>query len=141
MNIKEVDVLVIDAGPAGSVDAAVIQKSGLSLHVVEKEKFPRFVIGESLLPRCMEVLDDCGFLDDLKKKNFQEKFGAKFLNNGMIADFNFSDQFSKGWSWTWQVPRAEFDLTLVQSVQKRGVNVDFQTTVTNIEFFEDESSL
>jgi flavin-dependent dehydrogenase len=141
MDIKEVDVLVIGAGPAGSVAAAVVQKSGLSLHVVEKEKFPRFVIGESLLPRCMEVLEDCGFLDDLKKKNFQEKFGAKFLNNGMIADFNFSDQFSKGWNWTWQVPRAEFDLTLIQSVQQRGVNVDFQTTVTNIEFFDDESSL
>jgi len=59
MNIKEVDVLVIGAGPAGSVAAAVVQKSGVSLHVVEKEKFPRFVIGESLLPRCMEVLDDC----------------------------------------------------------------------------------
>lgn len=141
MSLKEVDILIIGAGPAGSVAAAIVQKSGLSLHVVEKEKFPRFVIGESLLPRCMEVLEDCGFLDDLKKKNFQEKFGAKFLNNNMVADFNFSDQFTQGWSWTWQVPRAEFDQTLIESVQQRGVNVDFQTTVTNIEFFEDESSL
>ena len=137
----EVDVLVIGAGPAGSVAAATIHKSGLCVHVVEKEKFPRFVIGESLLPRCMEVLEDCGFLDELKKKNFQEKFGAKFLKNDMVADYNFSDQFSKGWNWTWQVPRAEFDQTLVDVIQQRGVPVNFQTTVTDIQFFEDESSL
>ena len=137
----EVDVLVIGAGPAGSVAAAMIKKSGLRVHVVEKEKFPRFVIGESLLPRCMEVMEDCGFLDALKKKNFQEKFGAKFLKDDLVGDYNFSDQFSKGWNWTWQVPRAEFDQTLVDVVQERGVPVDFQTTVTDIQFFEDESSI
>jgi len=141
MEVKETDVLVIGAGPAGSVAASIIQKSGLRVHVVEKEKFPRFVIGESLLPRCMEVLEEGGFLEELKKKKFQEKFGAKFLKNEMIADYNFSDQFSEGWNWTWQVPRAEFDQTLVDVIKQRGVPVDFQTTVTAIEFFDDESSL
>lgn len=141
MDVKETDVLVIGAGPAGSVAASIIQKSGLRVHVVEKEKFPRFVIGESLLPRCMEVLEQGGFLEALKKKKFQEKFGAKFLKNEMIADYNFSDQFSEGWNWTWQVPRAEFDQTLVDVIIERGVPVDFQTTVTAIEFFDDESSL
>lgn len=141
METKETDVLVIGAGPAGSVAASIIQKSGLQVHVVEKEKFPRFVIGESLLPRCMEVLEEGGFLEELKKKKFLEKFGAKFLKNEMVADYNFSDQFSEGWSWTWQVPRAEFDQTLVDVIKDRGVSVDFQTTVTAVEFFEDESSL
>ncbi|HCW09200.1 MAG TPA: pyridine nucleotide-disulfide oxidoreductase [Cytophagales bacterium] len=141
MDIKEVDVLVIGAGPAGSVAAAVVHQAGFSLQVVEKEKFPRFVIGESLLPRCMDVLDDCGFLPALKKKNFQEKFGAKFIKNGMVADFNFSDQFTEGWSWTWQVTRADFDQTLITDVQERGVPVDFQTTVMRIEFMDDESSI
>ncbi|MEJ7644388.1 MAG: NAD(P)/FAD-dependent oxidoreductase [Chryseolinea sp.] len=135
------DVLVIGAGPAGSISAAMIHKHGLSVRVVEREKFPRFVIGESLLPRCMEVLDDTGLLEAIKAKNFQEKFGAKFMKDGMVSDFNFSDQFSKGWTWTWQVQRADFDLALITEVANRGVRVDFETTVTGIEFFEDESSV
>lgn len=138
---NKIDVLVIGAGPAGSISAAMIHKHGLSVRVVEREKFPRFVIGESLLPRCMEVLEDTGLLDAIKAKNFQQKFGAKFMKDEKVADFNFSDQFSEGWTWTWQVQRAEFDLALISEVEKRGVRVDFETTVTAIEFFEDESSV
>jgi flavin-dependent dehydrogenase len=137
---EKVDVLVIGGGPAGSIAAAMIHKSGLSVRVVEREKFPRFVIGESLLPRCMEVLEDAGLIEVVKAKNFQEKFGAKFMKDDKVADFNFSDQFSHGWTWTWQVQRAEFDLALISEVQRRGVRVDFETTVTGIEFFPDESS-
>ena len=77
--ISTVDVLVIGAGPAGSVAASLISKAGLHVRVVEREKFPRFVIGESLLPRCMEVLEEAQLLEAVKAKNFQEKFGAKFL--------------------------------------------------------------
>jgi flavin-dependent dehydrogenase len=139
--MSKIDVLVIGAGPAGSVSAAMVHKAGLSVRVVEREKFPRFVIGESLLPRCMEVLEDAGFLDAVKAKKFQEKFGAKFMKEEKVSDFNFSDQYSKGWTWTWQVQRAEFDLTLITDVERRGVPVDFETTVTAIEFQSDESSI
>jgi flavin-dependent dehydrogenase len=138
---KKFDVLVIGAGPAGSVAASMIHQGGLSVHVVEREKFPRFVIGESLLPRCMEVLDDAKFLDAVKARNFQQKFGAKFVMDDKVSDFQFSDQFSDGWTWTWQVQRADFDQTLISVVQGMGVSVDFETTVTAIEFFEDETSL
>ena len=139
--MNKVDVLIIGAGPAGSIAAAMVHKNGLSVRVVEREKFPRFVIGESLLPRCMEVLEDTGLLDAVKAKNFQEKFGAKFMKEENVSDFNFSDQFSRGWTWTWQVQRADFDLALISEVESRGVRVDFETTVTAIEFFEDESSI
>ena len=135
------DVLVIGAGPAGSISAAMIHKAGLNVTVVERERFPRFVIGESLLPRCMEVLEDAGLLDAVKAKNFQQKFGAKFLKGEAVSDFNFTEQFTKGWNWTWQVPRAEFDQTLATEVERMGVPVHFETTVTGIEFFEDESSI
>jgi flavin-dependent dehydrogenase len=137
---EKIDVLIIGAGPAGSVAASMINQAGYSVRVVEREKFPRFVIGESLLPRCMEVLEDANFLDAVKAKNFQEKFGAKFMKDDLVSDFNFSEQFSTGWTWTWQVQRAEFDLTLITEVQRHGVPVDFETTVTAIEFFDDESS-
>src|SRR5918993_4816232 len=108
-----IDVLVIGGGPAGSVSGSMLHQAGFSVRVVEKEKFPRFVIGESLLPRCMEVLEDTGLLEAIKKKNFQEKSGAKFMKGDQVSDFNFSDQFSKAWTWTWQVQRADFDLALI----------------------------
>ena len=134
MQKELVDVLVIGAGPSGSVAAAVVKKYGLNVKVVEKTKFPRFVIGESLLPRCMEALDDAGFLPALAAHGFQQKTGAKFVQGNTICDFSFSDQFTDGWKWTYQVPRADFDQILANEVQKQGIPIDFETSVTNIEF-------
>ncbi len=134
MNTEKVDVLVIGAGPAGTVAASIINKAGFKVKIVEKVKFPRFVIGESLLPRCMESLEEAGFLDAVKEKGFQEKFGAKFVKNGKICDYIFADQFTPGWNWTWQVPRGEFDKILADTVEKMGVQVCYETTVTAIEF-------
>ena len=134
MKIEKVDVLVIGAGPSGTVAASIINKAGLKVKIVEKLKFPRFVIGESLLPRCMEGLTEAGFIDAVKEKGFQEKFGAKFVKNGKVCDYLFADQFTPGWNWTWQVPRAEFDKTLADTVEKMGVPVSYETTVTGIEF-------
>ncbi len=141
MEIETTDVLVIGAGPAGSIAAAKIHQAGYHVSVVEKEKFPRFVIGESLLPRCMEVLEDVGLLEAVKAKKFQKKFGAKFMKGQEVSDFNFSEQFTDGWTWTWQVPRAEFDSILIQTIQEKGVPVEFESRVTDIEFFEDETSI
>jgi len=134
MQTQEVDVLVIGAGPSGSVAAGIIKKAGYNVHMVEKEKFPRFVIGESLLPRCMEALEEAGLLDAVKAQGFQEKFGAKFLRKDDVCDFNFDEQFTEGFSWTWQVPRGDFDKTLAEEVQRKGVTVHFETTVTDIKF-------
>jgi flavin-dependent dehydrogenase len=134
MAIEKVDVLVIGAGPAGTVAASIIHQAGYRVKIVEKQKFPRFVIGESLLPRCMEALAEAGFLDAVKERCFQEKFGAKFVKNGKICNYFFSDQFTDGWNWTWQVPRAEFDQILADTVEKMGVPVSYETTVTDITF-------
>jgi flavin-dependent dehydrogenase len=134
MKTEKVDVLVIGAGPSGTVAASIVNKAGFKVKIVEKLKFPRFVIGESLLPRCMEALTEAGFIDAVKEKGFQEKFGAKFVKNGKVCDYLFADQFTPGWNWTWQVPRAEFDKTLADTVEKLGVPVSYETTVTGIEF-------
>lgn len=141
MTTEQVDVLVIGAGPSGSVAASIINKAGYKVKIVEKEQFPRFVIGESLLPKCMEALDAAGFLPAVKAHGFQEKYGAKFVNTaGQIMDFNFSDQFTEGWKWTWQVKRAELDTLLADTVQQMGVPVEYKTTVTDIKFGEGGSS-
>ncbi len=134
MQTEQVDVLVIGAGPSGTVAASIIKKAGFTVKIVEKLKFPRFVIGESLLPRCMEALEEAGFLDAVKAAGFQEKFGAKFVKNGKICDYFFADQFTAGWSWTWQVPRAEFDQILADRCVQMGIPVSYETTVTGITF-------
>ncbi len=134
MKTENVDVLVIGAGPSGTVAASIVNKAGFKVKIVEKLQFPRFVIGESLLPRCMEALTEAGFVDALKEKGFQEKFGAKFVKDGKVCDYFFADQFTPGWNWTWQVPRAEFDKTLADTVEKMGVPVSYETTVTDIKF-------
>ncbi|MFI5155215.1 MAG: NAD(P)/FAD-dependent oxidoreductase, partial [Chitinophagales bacterium] len=139
MNAEKADVLVIGAGPAGTVAASIVNKAGYKVRIVEKQQFPRFVIGESLLPRCMEALSEAGFLEAVKAKGFQDKFGAKFVKEGKICDYLFADQFTKGWNWTWQVPRAEFDKTLADEVEKMGVPVTYQTAVTAIEFMGSSS--
>ncbi len=134
MEIEHIDVLVIGAGPSGTVAASIINKAGYKVKIVEKLKFPRFVIGESLLPRCMEALEEAGFLEAVKEKKFQEKFGAKFVKDGKKCDYFFANQFTQGWSWTWQVPRSEFDKTLADKVEKMGVPISYQTTVKDIVF-------
>lgn len=134
MQTEKVDVLIIGAGPSGSVAASIIKKAGYSVKVVEKLKFPRFVIGESLLPRCMDALTEAGFIDAITERGFQKKFGAKFVKNGAVCDFTFEEQHTPGWQWTWQVQRADFDKTLADTVEKMGVPVEYETTVTDIKF-------
>lgn len=136
---KQVDVLVIGAGPSGTIAASIIHQSGLSVQVVEKMRFPRFVIGESLLPRCMEALEEAKFLDAVKAKHFQQKDGAKFVMDNQVCDFNFSQQFTPGWTWTWQVPRAEFDKTLADECGKMGIPIQYETEVVNVQIFDDHS--
>lgn len=138
MSDKNVDVLIIGAGPSGSVAAAYLQKQGIEVLVVEKSKFPRYVIGESLLPKSMEHFEEVGFLDCLKAQNFEIKAGARFVRGNEVCNFDFSKKFTKGWNWTWQVPRADFDKALTDELQKRNVEILFENEVTNVSFEEEK---
>jgi flavin-dependent dehydrogenase len=131
---EQVDILVIGAGPSGAVAAAIVAKQGLKVKVVEKETFPRFVIGESLIPLVMEPLEEAGFLPVLMEQGYQKKFGARFIKNGKVCEFDFAEQFTPGWTWTWQLPRAHFDKCLTDQLLDRGIDIAFGTTVTGIEF-------
>ena len=140
MKIQKVDVLVIGAGPSGCVASSIVHDSGLSTMVIEKEKFPRFVIGESLLPRCMVALTEAGLIDTVDEQGFQKKFGAKFLKgSNHSCEFLFEDQFSEGWNWTWQVPRADFDSSMSDKLISKGIPVHFETAVTAVKFMGSDS--
>lgn len=131
---ENVDVLVIGAGPSGCVAASYLHNNGVKVKVVERSKFPRFVIGESLIPRVMDHFDEAGLLDALKAMDFEKKFGARFLRGKELCLFDFSQKFGEGWDWTWQVPRADFDNTLAQEVIRKGIDLEFETEVLNVVF-------
>jgi flavin-dependent dehydrogenase len=141
MKRESTDVLVIGAGPSGTVAASMTNKAGLKTLIVEKSTFPRFVIGESLIPRVMDHLDEAGFMDALNKANFQKKFGARFLKDGRVCEFDFSERFTDGWVWTWQCPRGEFDAILAKEVEKQGVPVRYKTGVTGVSFQGNQSEV
>lgn len=131
--MQNVDVLVIGAGPSGSVAASWLKLQGYSVLMLEKETFPRFVIGESLLPCCMSHLDEAGLLDAVKEQNFQVKSGAAFLRGDQRFEFLFDEQFTKdAWTWTWQVKRADFDQTLATAAQAKGVDLRFNCEVLKV---------
>lgn len=125
------DVAVIGAGPAGSVASALLRKKGYQVCVLEKQHFPRFVIGESLLPHCMEMLEEAGFADAVRAEpGFQLKNGAAFSWGSRYTEFDFTDKFSDGPGTTYQVRRAVFDKILISEAAKQGVEVRFGHGVT-----------
>ncbi|HVU07889.1 MAG TPA: NAD(P)/FAD-dependent oxidoreductase [Verrucomicrobiae bacterium] len=134
MRLIETDILIIGAGPAGSIAAALLHQQGFKLLVVEKQIFPRFVIGESLLPHCMDLLKEAGLLEAVEARGFMRKCGAIFLRDGETCNFDFSDQFTEGWKYTFQVPRADFDQTLADAVAARGVEILYGHGVTAVNF-------
>ncbi len=141
MKNESVDVLIIGAGPSGAVAAAYLHKQGLKIKVVEKNRFPRFVIGESLIPRCMDHFDAVGLLPCLEAKGFEVKRGARFMNDkGVVCNFDFSKKHGDGWDWTWQVPRADFDKTLTDELERWGVAIDFEKEVVDVVFADDGTS-
>ena len=120
------DVAIIGGGPAGAVAAALLNKQGLRVVVLEKQHFPRFVIGESLLPHCMEFIEAAGFGDAVRAEpSFQLKNGAAFTWGSRYTYFDFTDKFSSGPGTTFQVRRALFDKVLIDEAAAQGVDVRF----------------
>ncbi len=134
MITENVDVLVIGAGPSGCVSASYLKNNNIDVKIVEKSKFPRYVIGESLLPRCMDHFEEVGLLEGLNNQNFEKKYGARFMKKEKVCNFDFSKKYTDGWDWTWQIPRDDFDLILATETQKKGVPIDFENEVIDISF-------
>ncbi|MFV0276337.1 MAG: NAD(P)/FAD-dependent oxidoreductase, partial [Parahaliea sp.] len=110
----DADVLVIGAGPSGAIAAALLVRRGYRALVLERAHFPRFSIGESLLPQCMQYIEEAGMLEALRAAGFQPKNGARFQLRGAYSDFSFAEQFSTGFSETYEVERARFDQLLAE---------------------------
>jgi len=125
-------VAIIGAGPAGLVAGAYLLDQGVEVTIIERHTFPRVIIGESLLPLSMEHFKEVGYFEALNAANFTVKPGARFIRENKLADFSFSHQFTDGWTWTWQVPRAEFDMIMADEFVRRGGKIEFNSTVASI---------
>lgn len=132
-----VDVLVIGAGPAGSLASVLLNNGGIRPLVLEKQKFPRFSIGESLLPQLMVFLEKAGMVDAVKAGGYQHKNGAAFSKNGVYSEFNFEEKFSVGPGTTFQVKRADFDKRLADHAEQQGIPIRYEHEVTAIQLNDD----
>jgi flavin-dependent dehydrogenase len=126
---NEYDVIIIGAGPSGTVAGSMLVKKGFSVLILEKQFFPRFSIGESLLPQCMDFLAQAGLEQALQEQasalGFQYKNGAAFQKKGQLTAFDFTKKFTAGPGTTFQVKRDTFDKLLADEAQKKGVDIRF----------------
>lgn len=128
------DVIVIGGGPAGATTAALLAEKGRQVLVLEKENFPRYHVGESLMPFCWYSLERLGVLEEMKRFAFVEKQSVQFVTQDgtQSAPFYFFEHRDHPSSITWQVERAEFDLMLLNKARARGAEVHEQTKVTRV---------
>jgi len=127
------DVLIIGAGPSGAVASAFLAQKGYDVLVLERQKFPRFSIGESLLANSAQILSEAGMLEAVMQKSFQFKNGAAFVYGDMYTDFNFVDKVTEGYPFTFQVPRAEFDQVLANEAARYGAKVRYEVEITAVD--------
>lgn len=135
MSKKEIvsDVLIVGAGPAGSIAAANLTQKGYSVSIVEKTPFPRFVIGESLLPRCNELLEINNMLDAVEKHGFMLKEGACFEREGKKETYNFSENIGQAHGTSFQVKREDFDDLLLKQAVGFGAKLYEKTEILSFD--------
>jgi flavin-dependent dehydrogenase len=141
-NFKDsTDVVVIGGGPGGSTISTLLSQQGLKVELFEREHFPRFHIGESLIPETYWVLKRIGMLPKMQQSHFVKKYSVQFVNaNGKLsAPFYFWDNKPHECSQTWQVVRSEFDQMMLNHARENGVNAHEGVRVMDVLFDNDRA--
>ncbi len=140
--MTQTDVVVIGGGPAGATTSTLIAQRGYKVDLFERETFPRFHIGESLIPETYWILDRLKMLDKMKASPFVKKFSVQFVNakGQESAPFYFHDNKPHECSQTWQVVRSEFDRMMLENAREQGVQIHQPARVLEV-LFEGEKAV
>ena len=140
--VFDTDVVVIGGGPAGSTVSTLLAEHGLHVTLFEREHFPRFHIGESLIPETYWVLKRLNMLPKMQHSHFVKKYSVQFVNAAgkLSAPFYFWDNKPHECSQTWQVVRSEFDLMMLDNAREHGVNAHEGARVLEV-LFEGERAV
>ena len=133
LDMERRQVVVIGAGPSGAIAGALLKRNGHDVLIIERQHFPRFSIGESLLSHCLDFIEEAGMLDAVQAAGFQLKNGAAFAWGERYSAFDFRDTFSNGKPTTFQVQRAEFDKLLADQAALQGVEIRYGETVSAVD--------
>jgi flavin-dependent dehydrogenase len=136
------DVVVIGGGPAGSTVSTLLGDAGLRVAVFERERFPRFHIGESLIPETYWVLKRLGMLPKMQRSHFVKKYSVQFVNASgkLSAPFYFWDNKPHECSQTWQVVRSEFDQMMLDNAREHGAEAHEGVHVLEVNFDGDRAA-
>ncbi len=132
--VEQHHVVVIGAGPSGAIAAAILRRKGHEVLVLERQLFPRFSIGESLLSHCLDFIEEAGMLEAVQAAGFQVKHGAAFGWGERYTEFDFRDTFTPGKGSTYQVRRADFDKLLADQAQAQGVQIRYEEEIVQVDF-------
>jgi flavin-dependent dehydrogenase len=140
-NNSHPDVIVIGGGPAGATTSTLLAQQGCSVELFEREKFPRFHIGESLIPETYWVLKRLNMLEKMQRSHFVKKYSVQFVNAAgkLSAPFYFWDNKPHECSQTWQVVRSEFDHMMLNNAREHGVTVHEGVRVRDVLFDGDRA--
>lgn len=128
------EVVIIGAGPSGAIAGALLKRQGHDVLIIERQRFPRFSIGESLLSHCLDFIEEAGMLEAVRAAGFQTKHGAAFGWGERYTEFDFRDKFTAGHGSTYQVQRADFDKLLADQAELQGVEIRYEEEVTAADF-------
>lgn len=130
-DLQQRQVLVIGAGPSGAIASALLKRQGHDVLVIERQRFPRFSIGESLLSHCLDFVEEAGMLEALQAAGFQHKNGAAFAWGDEYTAFDFGQTFTQGKPSTFQVQRARFDQLLADQAEAQGVEIRYEHEIVS----------
>lgn len=132
--MKKHDVIIIGGGPGGSTACSILSKAGLDVGIIEREEFPRFHIGESLLPATMPIFKEIGFYNTLNSGKYIQKWGARFIDYKTDDEFyfGFTDGFNTDIPMAFEVPRSEFDQDILEHSLKWGATLYRPETVLDL---------
>ena len=128
------DVIIIGAGPAGTTAAALLAEKGRSVLVLEKEKFPRYHIGESLMPYCWFTLNRLGLIEEMHRRAFTKKYSVQFVtpDGRQSQPFYFFQHYDHPSAVTWQIERAEFDTMMLANARRKGAEICEESPVQRV---------